>query len=228
MATTGLSIDPRAKLLKKCGLVIVNGEGSIHHDRNMHLVEIAAHHKAVLVNSVWAENSPYRALRKFRYVAVREGRSAAAMAAAGVDAEVVPDLLFASPRVRRYREKRPEQRVETAITDNVLDRESGRAPFVACAEDYLDWLASARWACCGRFHAAVASAVMGIPFNTWESNTHKTLGLMEDLGVPDRHFPTQREALDAGPLEVASSVEQYVKRAPQRIEAMFARIAALA
>lgn len=82
-------------------LVIVNGEGTIHHDRpaGRWLLEAASFarangKRAALVNTTWQANGPdFTALaRAFDLVAVRENASAAELAAGDITARVVPDL----------------------------------------------------------------------------------------------------------------------------------------
>lgn len=84
--------------LERARLVIVNGEGSIHHDRpaGARLLEAGGAARArgipaALINASWQTNSPALAARlaDFALVAARERRSAAEMAVAP---RVVPDL----------------------------------------------------------------------------------------------------------------------------------------
>lgn len=91
---------------RRARLVIVNGEGTIHHDRpaGALLLEAGAAARAngaaaALINASWQANGPgLRArLADFALVAVREGRSAAEVRAAGVDCRLVPDLSLYEP-----------------------------------------------------------------------------------------------------------------------------------
>lgn len=112
-----------AEAISKAALVIVNGEGTIHHDRpaGEALLAVGAAAKAagvpsVLINASWDANGPSyeRALADFTLVAARETRSAAQIQAAGLTARIVPDLsLFevVSP---------PPARAGVGFTDSVL------------------------------------------------------------------------------------------------------------
>jgi hypothetical protein len=110
-------------------LVIVNGEGSIHHDRlaGERLLEVAAaaHDRGVpaaLINLSWQDNSPRLSARLagFALISARERRSAEAIIAAGAACRVVPDLsLF--PEVAA-----PPVRAGVGFTDSVV-REAGLA-----------------------------------------------------------------------------------------------------
>lgn len=92
---------PLAERLAKVQLIIVNGEGTIHHDRPaaQRLVALGGFAKAhgiaaALVNASWHANSAAlaEAARAFDRIAVRESASRDALAAHGVAAEVMPDL----------------------------------------------------------------------------------------------------------------------------------------
>jgi hypothetical protein len=82
-------------------LIIVNGEGTIHHDRpaGKWLLEAgtfarASGRRAALVNTTWQANGPplFALARAFDLVAVRETASAAELAVGGIAARVVPDF----------------------------------------------------------------------------------------------------------------------------------------
>jgi polysaccharide pyruvyl transferase WcaK-like protein len=85
----------------RAALVVVNGEGTLHHDRpaGRALLAVGAEAKALglpsaLINASWDSNGPAfsAALADFTLVSARESRSAHQMAKAGVTARVVPDL----------------------------------------------------------------------------------------------------------------------------------------
>jgi len=95
------------KALEACRLIVVNGEGTIHHDRpaGRKLLEVAAWARArqipaVLLNAGWESNSAALAsmAKDFALVSVRDSASAQALRAQGVSCRVVPDLsLYAGP-----------------------------------------------------------------------------------------------------------------------------------
>jgi polysaccharide pyruvyl transferase WcaK-like protein len=100
--------------LDKVRLVIVNGEGTLHHDRpaGRKLLEIGAYARArgvpaVLLNAGWESNSPelVAMLKDFALVSVRDSASAHELRSAGQACRVVPDLSLyesvASPPVTR-------------------------------------------------------------------------------------------------------------------------------
>lgn len=95
-----------ARALPSAKLVVVNGEGTLHHDRplGLRLLQVAAAARAAgvpsaLVNAGWQANgNAYaRAARDFDLVSARDSRSAAELRAAGLACRVVPDLSLCSP-----------------------------------------------------------------------------------------------------------------------------------
>lgn len=99
--------EPRfLQALESARLVIVNGEGTLHHDRPAarRLLEIGAHARAagvpaVLVNAGWEANGPalLAMLRDFALVSLRDSASAEAVRAGGQSCRVVPDLSLYGP-----------------------------------------------------------------------------------------------------------------------------------
>ncbi len=93
--------------IERADLVVINGEGTIHHDRPagiklLEAGEFAKKHgtKAALINSTWQANSAdaLRALEHFDIVTVRESASQAELASHGIEARRIPDLaLFHQP-----------------------------------------------------------------------------------------------------------------------------------
>lgn len=116
--------DPAiAEAIPRAALVVVNGEGTLHHDRPAGAALLAAGAAAkaagvpaALINASWDANGPAytAALADFALVSARETRSAAQIAAAGLTARVVPDLSF-------FEQVTPAAaRVGIGFTDSVL------------------------------------------------------------------------------------------------------------
>jgi polysaccharide pyruvyl transferase WcaK-like protein len=89
------------RALESAALVVVNAEGTLHHDRpaGAALLAVGAEARAMgvpsaLINASWQDNGPAfgAALGDFTLVAARESRSQAAMRAAGADPRLAPDL----------------------------------------------------------------------------------------------------------------------------------------
>jgi polysaccharide pyruvyl transferase WcaK-like protein len=116
--------DPAiADAVAKAALVVVNGEGTIHHDRpaGAALLAVGAAARAAgvpsaLINASWDANGlAYTvAAGAFDLISVRETRSAAQLEDAGIDSRVVPDLsLFEAVDA-------PSARSGVGFTDSVL------------------------------------------------------------------------------------------------------------
>ena len=184
--------------LSRVSLVVINGEGSIHHGKNMHLVELANHFPCVLMNCVYEENPEVPALRKMLFCSSRESLSSERIRGQGVSCVVVPDMLFASSLLWSFPAK--DAVYEIGSTDSVLDkgkwrkrtladkfmrRKSGpvRSGFGVDGNPgiVVDKILSYKRLCAGRFHAAVACAILQRPFSTWDSNTWKTRGMMKTV-----------------------------------------------
>jgi len=140
----------------------------------------------------------------------------------GATCEVVPDLIFSSTLLRSV--VAPPANLPLGITDNVTNPLSGFSPKSDLVYDTLLKFKRCKTLCAGRFHAAIAAAVMGIPFSTWESNTWKTEGMMHDIGIEHLHFSNLDEAVAAVPSTMDPKVKDYVLSARKRIRMMFQRL----
>lgn len=94
-----------AKAAQSADTIIINGEGTIHHDQPYarYLLktgnELARQGKAVyLINSTWQENSAELVdlARPFKGIWVRDRASAYELAEQGITANIAPDLTFLS------------------------------------------------------------------------------------------------------------------------------------
>ncbi len=112
-------------------LLLVNGEGSMHHDRPVpsHLCEAAEWAKregkrTVLYNTLWEANERLNAsLPAFDQIYCRDSVSADAVRAAGATAVVVPDMIFASQFEKSTRHR---SRNDWTILDSI-DRKRSAA-----------------------------------------------------------------------------------------------------
>lgn len=224
--------------LEQADLVVINGEGSIHHGRFQNLIDLAGDHPCALVNCVYQENPDNPRLRDFKWISTRESLSAAAVREGGGEAEVVPDVLFASSFLRSFVPLTAPTH-DFGFTDcaeKVIKRigplrfrhRPGHSPKAKVVGDYLNFLASHRRMAIGRFHAAIACSVMGIPFSTWDSNTWKTEGLMKDMGLGQLHGASREQAMALAPRAFPEEIVAFRREAVTRIEAMFDRLAEIA
>lgn len=223
--------------LDKMDLLVVNGEGSIHHGRCHHLIALASRFPAVLVNCVYQQNPPDWDLGGFLYVSARESLSAAEIERQGCACDVVPDIMYASMFLHSFH--KPEPKRQIGITDNVrkekwkvgpfcLKKKKGFPPNRSMAADYLRELCFYERLCIGRFHAVVAASVLEIPFSSWDSNTWKTKGLMGDMGVSRLHFSTCNEARKHVPVRFDPQIKDFASEARRRVIEMFDTIGMIA
>jgi len=114
--------------IAKVDLVLVNGEGTIHHDRQAgrQLLELGARARAVgvpvaLINVGWEANGPdlVTLLNDFDLVVARESRSAERMRTGGATVRVVPDLSLWFAQAQGVRPDTGRRRAGIGITDNV-------------------------------------------------------------------------------------------------------------
>ena len=205
---------------KDADLVIVNGEGSLHHDRRRDLLTWPKKYPSVFVNAVYQANERAPEMGEFLYRAVRESLSAKFMRGQGYECDVVPDVILTNRRLNAV-EYDPVAADGIGLTDNVLDGRAGSSAWESPAA-YLDWLSRREGVVCGRFHAAIACAVIGVPFSTWDSNTWKIRGLMKDMGILQFHGDDNQLAATAiVPNSLPSQVAEYVERGKQKIDRMF-------
>lgn len=216
---------PAFKMLDKADLVIVNGEGTTHRNRHQNLIKIAGRFPSVLINMVYQDNRPLPEMHQFLYRSARESLSAAVVRQEGVQCDVVPDIIFTSKTLTTYRSSRKATNT-VGITDTVLDNSLGFPPTMP-PNEYLGRLSRHRAVVCGRFHGAVACAVLGIPFSVYPSNTHKNLGLVTDIGIPHLHGQSQAEAIALCPDELPEQVTRYVAEAQSRVNTLFENLVAL-
>jgi len=228
---------PASALLDHADLVVVNGEGSTHNGRLSEMIRLAGRWPSVMVNCVYQNNPLVPELAEYQYVSARESFSAQAIREHGVSCNVVPDVIFASSLLNSF--VRPEPTHDLGTTDNARKSEfrfgplslrfrPGFSPKSATVAHYLARLCRYRRLCIGRFHAAVAACVLGIPFASWDSNTWKTAGMMQDMGLAHLHFANREEAMCNVPTEPDPRMREFALAARSAIERLFDRIASIA
>lgn len=200
-------------------ILVVNGEGSMHHDtrtyrRKMALLAEALDRgkRAWLVNSVWQDNPPEAGamLRRLEGVRVRETMSRAALAEIGISATAAPDLSYFAALSEPTSEA-TDFTGAVAVTDfhapqlgHFVRATSGpmaKAPFFDLgAQNWSDGVSSLRTASAvvtGRHHVVYAACRARIPFVPIAGNTHKIEGLFRSAGVTIPMFEP-RDALTDG------------------------------
>jgi len=201
-------------VMDKADLIIVNGEGSIHHGARMELLEVAKFYPSALINAVYQEVPSNEWIKDFKYISVRESLSQAKVAEHGAVAKVVPDVIFT------HTIPRPEIIEDLCITDSAA-RKGGLNPLET---NFIKKMGGSAKVCTGRFHGACLAMLWNMPFAAYPSNTHKTEGMMTDAGCLHLFKPTQEEALEVIDDFDASD---YVARARESISEMFNDIHAI-
>lgn len=184
-----------------CDAVVVNGEGSIHHDSpraNFLMMMLgaaqAAGKRTALVNALYQqERMPAPdVLAQLDFMSVREVRSAACARRHGGRPWV---LLDSAADRRQLRPARPLRTVAGVVKGAThpnapsatwLDGLS--APrvdlSVGTIDEIVETLRQADVYVTGQHHGVYAAALAGIPFVALVSNSHKVEGLIEWSGLP--------------------------------------------
>ena len=239
LSTDATSLQTARQWFDQADLVVVNGEGSTHHGRCSHFIRLAESWPCALVNCVYQDNLPLPELLRFQYITARESLSTQAIRAHGANCDTVPDVIFASSLLSSYVNLQGPPVKKIGVTDNARKTayrlglfrwrfRPGPSPKSPMVTPYLGFLARHQRLCCGRFHAAVAAAVLRIPFSTWDSNTWKIEGMMSDMGLPHLHFRCRNDALRAVPADFDPRIDSFVSQARDAIHRMFDRLAQIA
>ena len=187
-------------------LVIVNGEGSLHHDSpHSRRIEraIAATPEAarvVLINATWQAQT--RNLEAVEMAIARETLSAREMERTGLAPEIrtIPDIALTFQHRPVYQGKAGLIVLDSVdpITTRHLrafaDANNGQfvelCKWTETAEALINLLATADAVVTGRFHGVVFAILAGAPFIAAPSNTWKTRAMLADFGLGDHYRVT--------------------------------------
>ena len=182
------------KLINNADLVIINGEGTMHHDQESarHLLNIIKHSynkgkQVMLINSLWQSmsitSSDIDCLKNI-YICVREERSQKALLEHGIHADVSLDLSYFDPVPKETKEK--QKLLVGGFFRKTQYRPEGvpvLSIFDSSWEDCVNILRSTEWFITGRHHEMYAAAKAECPFVAWSGNSWKNESLMETAGV---------------------------------------------
>lgn len=206
-------------------LIIINGEGTIHHGAGQHLLSVVDNYPeipAVLINAVWQDNPVYHNLDKLKYVSVRESLSYNQLPECITNKEVIPDLIYLSSITNH---KSNHDHIEDiGITDNVLNNCRFDISSRASPEVVVKKFNKYKRICTGRHHGVALAAILGKPFSAWPSNTHKILGMMIDMNIPQHHYTNQNDAIENVPHVLDKNVTTYIESAKIKITNMFDKL----
>lgn len=234
--------------LEECDAVILNGEGTMHHDK-LPAIEYCNYlnsaqrrdKKTFIVNSVWEKNERLNDMVKsVDRIYVRESFSEAELNFAKIKSRVIPDLaLYKQPDFVERNVAPPATSGSCTFTDCVVSRYErllkSLADKTGCKYLYmcpklptlsLFDVESASLMITGRFHGMILALKYEVPFFCTPSNTHKIHGTLRDanLGHMLTTFPTERTIHRRwNELDIANAKE-YVGAAQFKIENMFKEI----
>ena len=175
-------------------LVVINGEGSMHHDKPivtlyLNLLKMAKERgkKTALVNTVWQANplSPeYKEVLQDTYISVREVLSQQELEKDGIESDVHLDLSYFVDVPERHAPVRP------LVIGKFFSQSDYRPKGVPTVDIFKqDWdtivnlLRHTDWFLTGRHHEMYAACKARCPFSTLAGNTWKNEGLFRTAGV---------------------------------------------
>lgn len=205
------------------GVVVINGEGTMHHHHRgaprPAVAELCRHAvrakeagcRVALINSVFENYDDD--LSMFDYVSCRESRSFREAVGKHPCVDLTPDACFhyVVPFL-------PPQRKGIAVADSIVEdskrmlrsfAKSGGHRLLRFRQLSLDkalrTIAGSELLITGRYHGLVFALMTRTPVLCVTSNTHKIEGLLEDFGA-NPNDPTRWPVVDPAALEQGSSV----------------------
>ena len=159
---------PKNKLLEKADLVIVNGEGSFHHNRRNDLVEVSKYFPSILINTVFEDNDVD--LSNFKFISARESISAS-----NLGCPVIPDIIFTSKILEKI-ERNGSKHGKVMHFSNIKT--------LRRAEKVLPEIAECSSIDTESFHAIIVATILGIEIKhvyPGSGVTWKTQSILKDI-----------------------------------------------
>ncbi|MCE8026967.1 polysaccharide pyruvyl transferase family protein [Billgrantia aerodenitrificans] len=217
-------------------VLIVNGEGSMHHNKNNYRKKMEALREAVekgkraeLLNTVWQNNdNEYDdVLKKLDRIVVREVKSQEDLwSNHGVESEVLPDFSYflKVPEAEGNAKEALDKKIW--VTDffsrefdsfvKLTGSEYAKYPYIDMKNmgwnELVQLLRKSEILITGRHHAMYAACKAEIPFVIFPGNTHKIEGLFASAGI---NIPMCNSRYD-----IANNV-QWAKNNPQAYQDLF-------
>lgn len=180
--------------IEEADAVIVNGEGTMHHDKPVphELLNILRNakklgKKTALINTVWQSmtlDDEMKDVLRDTYISVREIMSAEELQKSDIDVDIHLDLSY----FNEVPEKVTPQR--NLIVGKFFMQKDWRPKDIPVIDIFKnDWntivnvLRNTEWFVTGRHHELYASCKARCPFSTLAGNTWKNEGLMKTAGV---------------------------------------------
>jgi polysaccharide pyruvyl transferase WcaK-like protein len=180
--------------IEQADAVIVNGEGTMHHDRPvphqlLNTIRNAKKmgKKTALVNTVWQSmtlDDEMKDVLRDTYISTREVMSQRELARDDIKSDVHLDLSYFNDVPERMA---PHRELVVGKLFAQADYRPREVPYIDIFKQ--DWdtivnvLRSTDWFITGRHHEMYAACKARCPFATLDGNTHKNTGLMETAEV---------------------------------------------
>jgi isopentenyl phosphate kinase len=179
-----------SSILDKADLVIINGEGSFHHNRRSDILEVGEKWPSILINTVFQDNKTEKRLKNFKYISCRESFSAAACARQiGKPVDTVPDIIFTNKRLAKLKHKPIKNLVKVRHGSDLNTKNS--------AEYFMNTLAQYKGVSSISYHALIISIILGQRIaEVIPANTHKNQGLIHDFLSDSNYVKNSRKKVN--------------------------------
>jgi hypothetical protein len=179
-----------ASVLDKADLVIVNGEGSFHHDRRNDILSVGAKWPSILINTVFQNNKTKGQLKNFKFISCRESFSAAACARQfGKPVDTIPDIIFTNKRLAELK--------FNPTKDLVKVRHGSELNTKNTAEYFMNTLAQHKSVSSISYHALIISMILGQRIKrVIPSNTYKNAALVHDFLSDSNYVENSRKKVN--------------------------------
>lgn len=177
-------------LFDKADLVIVNGEGSFHHNRRNDIPDIATKWNSILINTVYQDNFLDQRLKKFKYISCRESFSAKEMSKdLGMKIDTIPDVIFTNKRLKALK--------YNPTKDLIKVRHGSELSTKNPADYFMKTLADHKRISSISYHALIISIILGQDITeVISSNTHKNEALIHDFKSDPKYVESSRKAVN--------------------------------
>ena len=243
------------KFIHNSDIIIINGEGSLHHHprRNTSwfpiiLKVIPKNKKVVLINTIWQDmeklNGNIKHLDKLNLISVRESYSYKNLISLYPKKEkiiITPDILFATKIDNKmvkigygdsvHRELRQTLKKKTIFFPlSYIHKGTYRnikQITMPTLYTYQLWLKSLELYVTGRFHGVCLVAMVGVPFLALSSNSHKIEGMLHDMNCSELLINSIDDIKIKKELAIklVPKAHIYAVEAKQKVELLFQRIA---
>ena len=237
--------------IQEADLILINGEGSLHHHPRVStsffkivMNYVKKNQKVALINTLW-EEMDYRQIKKhldkIDLISFRESLSKENFTNSYYHPNilVVPDLIFYND-VRSIQEigygdsviqriRNTFKRMPNYFPLGMIDTGKYNAPEtlnMPSLYSYITWLKSLDLYVTGRFHGVCLATLAGAPFLTYDSNSHKIRGILKDMDCSELLIREQGDIKKKQSIakDYLPKMRKYRIKAKKQIEDLFKRI----